>query len=96
MLISGCPNGYNPYNPSGRRRRSIPECEKLASSQKDDESNRVLNSEIIQKICENDIKYIPNIVEQLQLVIKTFAEHKEIHNKVIEYGKEKLEKRIIG
>ena len=90
MLVTGCPSGYlDPFNPSGRRRRSIPECEKLASLQKDDESNRALSSEIIQKICEHDIKYIPNIVELLSLTMKTFDQHKEIHNKVIAYGKEK-------
>jgi hypothetical protein len=97
MLISGCPSGFlDPFYSSGRRRRSIEECEKLASSQKDDESNRALSSEIIQKICEHDIKFNPNIVKQLPLTIKAFAEHKEIHNKVIEYAKEKLEKQRTG
>jgi hypothetical protein len=90
LLVTGCPSGYlDPYNPSGRRRRSIPECEKVASLQKDDESNRALSSEIIQRICEHDIKYIPNISELLPLAIKAFAQHKEIHSKVIAYGKEK-------
>jgi hypothetical protein len=95
MLISGCPSGFlDPFYSSGRRRRSIEECEKLASSQKDDESNRALSSEIIQKICEHDIKIIPNVVELLQRSIKVFAEHKANHNKVIEHGKEKQIKKI--
>jgi hypothetical protein len=94
LLVTGCPSGFlDPFNPYGRRRRSIEECEKLASSQKDDESNRALSSEIIQKICEHDIKLNPNVVKQLPLTIKAFAEHKEIHNKVIEYGKEKQIKK---
>ena len=95
LLITGCPSGFlDPFNPNGRRRRSIPECEKLASSQKDDDSNSALSSEIIQKICEHDIKIIPNVVELLQRSIKVFAEHKANHNKVIEYGKEKQIKKI--
>jgi hypothetical protein len=91
LLISGCPSGYLDPPSSGRRRRSIPECQKLPTS-----SYEALNPKALLKICENDIKYIPNIVEELANSVKIFDEHKKNHESVLEYIKEKKEAQIKG
>lgn len=89
MLVSGCPPGFV-Y--SGRKRRSTSdECKNLSASK-----YPALNEDVIYEICEHNADFFPNIADEIKKLVKNFDLHKEKHNRVIMYAKEKNAKQIKG
>ena len=89
MLVSGCPPGFVF---SGRKRRSTSdECKNLSASK-----YPALNENVIYEICEHSVNLFPNIADEIKKLVKSFDLHKEKHNRVIEYDKEKNTNQIKG
>ena len=89
MLVSGCPPGFVYI---GRKRRSTSdECKNLPASK-----YPALNEEVVYEICEHSVNFFPNIADEMNKLVTDFDLHKEKHNRVIEYAKEKNAKQIKG
>lgn len=76
-MVEGCPKGF--LNPSsGRRKRSVSECDYLPASK-----DKSFDEKVIRSICEHDIQFIPDVADKIRQDIESVNKFFQIHSELL-------------